>query len=34
MRDGYSSNLGRCADIEKGSIHGMKSRDCHVLMRH
>ena len=23
LPDGYSSNLARCADIEKGSIHGM-----------
>ena len=32
MPDGYSSNLARCADTEKGSIHGMKSHDCHVFM--
>jgi len=32
MPDGYSSNLARCADIEKDSIHGMKSHDCHVFM--
>jgi len=33
MPDGYSSNLARCANIEKGSsIHGMKSHDCHVFM--
>jgi len=30
--DGYSSNLARCADVEKGRIHGMKSHDCHVFM--
>ena len=32
MPDGYSSNLARCADIEKGSIHNMKSHDFHVFM--
>jgi len=32
MLDGYSSNLARCANIEKGSIHSMKSHDCHVFM--
>nr|KYP36031.1 hypothetical protein KK1_042873 [Cajanus cajan] len=30
--DGYSSNLARCADVEKGRMHGMKSHDCHVFM--
>jgi len=30
--DGYSLNLTRCADVEKGRIHGMKSHDCHVFM--
>jgi len=32
MPDGYSSNLARCADTEKGSIHHMKSHDCQVFM--
>jgi len=32
MPNGYFSNLARCADTEKGSIHGMKSHDCHVFM--
>jgi len=32
MPDGYSSNLARYADTEKGSIDGMKSHDCHVFM--
>jgi len=32
MPDGYSSNLARCVDTAKGSIHGMKSHDCHVFM--
>jgi len=33
MPESYSLNLARCADIEKGSIHGMKSHDCHVFMK-
>ena len=32
MPDGYSSNLARCDDIKKGSIHSVKSHDCHVFM--
>ena len=32
MPDGYSSNLARCVDVEKGRIHGMKSHDCHIFM--
>nr|KYP73946.1 hypothetical protein KK1_006607 [Cajanus cajan] len=32
MPDGYSSNLARCADVDKGRVHGMKSHDCHVFM--
>ncbi|XP_073222391.1 uncharacterized protein [Cicer arietinum] len=32
MSYGYASNLVRCADVEKDTIHGMKSHDCHVLM--
>jgi len=32
MSDGYSSNLARCVDVEKGRIHGMKSHDFHVFM--
>jgi len=32
MLDGYSSNLARCADVEKGRICGMKSHDFHVFM--
>ncbi|XP_004492143.1 uncharacterized protein [Cicer arietinum] len=30
MPYGYASNLARCADVEKGTIHGMKSHDCHL----
>ena len=32
MPDGYSSNLARCANVDKGTMHGMKSHDCHVFM--
>lgn len=32
MPDGYASNLSRCANVEKGTVHGMKSHDCHVFM--
>ncbi|XP_073221455.1 uncharacterized protein [Cicer arietinum] len=32
MSYGYASNLARYADVEKGTIHGMKSHDCHVFM--
>ena len=32
MSDGYSSNLARCVNVDKGNMHGMKSHDCHVSM--
>ena len=32
MPDGYTSNLARCADVNKGVMHGMKSHDCHIFM--
>jgi len=32
MSDGYSSNLARCANVDKGTMHGMKIHDCHVFM--
>ena len=32
MPDGYASNIARCANPDKGSMHGMKSHDCHVFM--
>ncbi|XP_058758797.1 uncharacterized protein LOC131632049 [Vicia villosa] len=32
MPDGYASNLSRCANVENGTVHGMKSHDCHVFM--
>jgi len=27
----YISTLGRCVDLSKGKLHGMKSHDCHVF---
>ena len=33
MPDGYASNIARCANPEKGTLHGMKSHDCHVFMK-
>ncbi|KAL0387661.1 UNVERIFIED_CONTAM: hypothetical protein Sradi_2647900 [Sesamum radiatum] len=30
--DGYTSNLGRCIDLNELKLHGMKSHDCHVFM--
>jgi len=32
MPNGYSSNLARCVDVNKGRVLGMKSHDCHVFM--
>ena len=32
MPDGYSSNLARCVDVDKGKMLGMKSHDCHIFM--
>ena len=32
MLDGYSSNLARCANVDKGTMHEMKSHDCHVFV--
>jgi len=32
MPNGYASNISRCANIDKRSMHGMKSHDCHVFM--
>ncbi|XP_022633646.1 uncharacterized protein LOC111241121 [Vigna radiata var. radiata] len=32
MPDGYSSNLSRCVDVNRGKVIGMKSHDCHVFM--
>jgi len=30
--DDYSSNLARCADVDKERMHMMKNHDCHVFM--
>ena len=32
MPDGYSSNLAKCAYVNKGRVLGMKIHDCHVFM--
>jgi len=32
MPDDYASNIARCANPDKVSMHGMKSHDCHVFM--
>jgi len=32
MPDGYSSNLARGADVNRGRVVGMKIHDCHVFM--
>ena len=31
--DGYASNMGRCVDMRKHKLFGMKSHDCHVFMQ-
>ena len=31
--DGYASNMGRCVDMKKHKLFGMKSHDCHVFMQ-
>ena len=31
--DGYASNMGRCVDMKKLKLFGMKSHDCHVFMQ-
>ncbi|XP_058005408.1 uncharacterized protein LOC131181377 [Hevea brasiliensis] len=31
--DGYVSNMGRCIDMQKLKLFGMKSHDCHVFMQ-
>lgn len=30
--DDYVSNMGRCVDMQKFKLFGMKSHDCHVFM--
>jgi hypothetical protein len=31
--DGYASNIGRCVDMKKLKLFGMKSHDYHVFMQ-
>ncbi|CAK8574087.1 unnamed protein product [Lathyrus sativus] len=31
MHDSYASNLVRCANVNTGKLHGMKSHDCDVF---
>ena len=31
--DGYASNLRNCVDKSEGKFTGLKSHDCHVMMR-
>ena len=31
--DGYVSNMGRCINMKKYKLFGMKSHDCHVFMQ-
>ena len=31
--DGYESNMGRCVEMKKLKLFGMKSHDCHVFMQ-
>ncbi|KAK6784411.1 hypothetical protein RDI58_017866 [Solanum bulbocastanum] len=31
--DGYVSNIGRCVDMQKHKLFGMKSHDYHVFMQ-
>ncbi|XP_057995012.1 uncharacterized protein LOC131175302 [Hevea brasiliensis] len=31
--DGYVSNMGRCVDMQKYKLFGMKTHDCHVFMQ-
>ena len=30
---GYASNMGKCIDMKKHKLFGMKSHDCHVFMQ-
>ena len=31
--DGYASNISRCVNVAECKIYGLKSHDCHVLLR-
>lgn len=33
LPDGFVSNISRCVNFEKSTIHGMKSHDCHIFMQ-
>ena len=33
LTDGYASNLSTCVDVKSRKISGLKSHDCHVIMR-
>ena len=30
--DGYASNISRCVNMEGGTMHGLKTHDCHILL--
>jgi hypothetical protein len=33
--DGYASNISRCVNMEGGgSIYGLKTHDCHIMLQH
>jgi hypothetical protein len=31
--NGYASNISRCANMEGGTMHGLKTHDCHILLQ-
>lgn len=31
--DGYASNISRNVNVDEGTVSGLKSHDCHVLMQ-
>lgn len=33
LPDGYASNLSSCVDVKSRKLVGLKSHDCHVIMR-
>lgn len=33
LPDGYASNLSSCVDVNSRKLSGLKSHDCHVIMR-
>ena len=33
LPDGYASNISSCADVSGRKLAGLKSHDCHVIMR-